>query len=369
MALERSTLPYDRAFNFSAGPCTLPVEVLEEARDSLMNYNGSGASVMELSHRGKDYDALHNQAMADLRELMAIPEDYKIVFLQGGASLQFTMLAMNFLPAGTKADYIVTGAWGKKAVEAAKINGGIPNVIFDAKSSNYDHAPKLSEVKQGSDSAFVHMTHNETIQGIDFMEDASSEGIWINDMSSNILSRPFDVSKYAMIYAGAQKNMGPAGLTVAIIRQDMIEMIPDGLAPMLDYRTYIENDSMYNTPPCWSIYVAGLTYKWLKKLGGLQEMAKINDAKAGSLYETIDASDFYKGHAQLANRSRMNVTFTLPSEDLTNLFLKEAKENRLLELKGHRSVGGCRASIYNAFTLEGCQVLASFMKEFERKNG
>jgi len=369
MALQRSTQPYDRAFNFSAGPCTLPVEVLEEARDSLMNYNGSGASVMELSHRGKDYDALHMQAFADLRELMGIPEDYKIAFLQGGASLQFTMLAMNFLPVGAAADYIVTGAWGKKAVEAAKIHGGVPQVIYDAKASNYDHAPKLSDIKQSANSAFVHMSHNETIQGVDFMEEPSGEGIWINDMSSNILSRPCNVSRYAMIYAGAQKNMGPAGLTVAIVRQDMIDKIPDGLPQMLDYRTYFENDSMYNTPPCWSIYVAGLVYKWVKKLGGLEAMDKINSEKAKTIYDVIDGSGFYKGHAQLANRSKMNITFTLPDEDMTAAFLKEAKENRLLELKGHRSVGGCRASIYNAFPLEGCQVLASFMKDFEQRNG
>lgn len=368
MGVSVHSQPHNRVFNFSAGPCTLPVPVLEEAQRDLLNWHGCGASVMELSHRGKDFESIHATTQADLRALLNLPENYKILFLQGGASLQFTMIPMNFRRAGTPADYVVTGTWGSKAVEAAKLDGAT-NVLYSAKSSNFDHTPRLSEMTPSDGSSFVHFTSNETIQGVDFMADPDTPGDWICDMSSNILSRRFDPTKYALIYAGAQKNMGPAGVTLAIVREDLFERIPTGLAPMLDYNIHADNDSMYNTPPCWSIYMCGLVYKWILGLGGLEAMEKLTEAKAAVLYDAIDASEFYKGHAVKANRSRMNVTFTLPTDELTSSFISGAKAEGMIELKGHRSVGGCRASIYNAFPLEGCQALAEYMREFERTHG
>lgn len=364
--------PYDRVFNFSAGPCTLPVSVLEEARDDLVNYKGTGMSVMEMSHRSKAYEGIINAAEADLRQLLGISDDYRVLFLQGGASMQFSMIPMSFLPADKAASFVVTGTWGKKALEAAAMVGQT-HKVFDAKASNYNHAPKLSSLEIPSDSAWVHFTSNETIQGVDFFEDPasmSSPAPWVCDMSSNILSRPVDVSKYAFIYAGAQKNMGPAGVCVVIAHKDFLDKAPEKTHPMLDYRLQIENGSMYNTPPCWSIYMCGLVYKFLLANGGLEASAARNKAKADVLYNAIDGSGgFFKGHAEPANRSWMNVTFTLPSDELTDAFLKNAKTHKLDGLKGHRSVGGCRASIYNAFPIEGCQVLADYMKEFAAANG
>jgi len=359
--------PYGRIFNFSAGPCTLPVPVLEQVRDDLLNYKGSGMSVMEMSHRGKVYEGIIAQAAEDLRKLLNVPANYKILFLQGGASSQFTMIPMNYLKGS--ADYIITGTWGKKAIEAAAIIG-TANKIYDAKAENYNHAPKLSSLNYTSGADYVHFTSNETIQGVDFFEDPSGEGTWICDASSNILSRPMDVSKYAMLYAGAQKNMGPAGATVVIIREDLLASGPEKQHPMMDYKVHAENDSMYNTPPCFSIYVCGLVYQHLLANGGLEAMAKTNEKKAGLIYAAVDESGgFYGGHAKPENRSWMNVTFTLPSDELTNQFVKEAAAAGMDGLKGHRSVGGCRASIYNAFPMEGCQALAEFMGEFARKNG
>lgn len=369
MSIAIASQPYDRVFNFSAGPCTLPVPVLEQVRDDLLNYKGSGMSVMEMSHRGKVFDGIYQESVQDLRTLLGVPENYKILFLQGGASTQFTMIPMCFLPAGKSADYVITGTWGKKALEAANLVG-TGNKVFDAKESNYNHAPKLSDVGRTNGAAYLHFTSNETIQGVDFFEDPNLEGRVICDASSNILSRPMDVSKYALLYAGAQKNMGPAGATVVIIRDDLIAEVPEKMHPMLDYRLQAENDSMYNTPPCFSIYVCGLVYKYLLANGGLTAMAALNERKAGHIYAAIDASGgFFKGHAVAANRSWMNVTFTLPSDELTDAFLKEAKSLKMDGLKGHRSVGGCRASIYNAFPEDGCRALAEFMGEFARKNG
>lgn len=361
--------PYGRIFNFSAGPCTLPVPVLEQVRDDLLNYKNSGMSVMEMSHRGKVFEGILAEAVADLRQLLGVPENYKVLFLQGGASTQFTMIPMNFLPQGKSADYVITGSWGKKAIEAASLIG-TANKIFDAKADNYNHAPKLGELNLTEGAAYVHFTSNETIQGVDFFEDPSTSDRWICDASSNILSRPMDVSKYAMLYAGAQKNMGPAGVTLVVMREDLVAEVPEKQHPMMDYRIHVENDSMYNTPPCFSIYVCGLVYKHLLSLGGLNAVAKLNEAKARLIYDAVDASGgFYKPHAQPANRSWMNVTFTLPSDELTDAFVKEAKAKGLDGLKGHRSVGGCRASIYNAFPEEGCRVLAEFMAEFAKRNG
>lgn len=361
--------PYDRVFNFSAGPGVLPVEVLEQARDGMLNHAGSGMSVMEMSHRSKAYEKIIQEAEADLRTLMGIPENYKVLFLQGGASLQFTMVPLAFLREGQSADYIITGSWGKKALEGAN-HVGKTQVVFDAKGTNYDHAPKPSQLRYTPGAAYIHITSNETIQGVDFCKDPQADGRFICDMSSNILSRPADVSRYAMIYAGAQKNMGPAGVTVVIIRDDLLADAAPGLGPMLDYKVQADNASLYNTPPCWSIYVCGLVYKWLLANGGLEGALARNEAKSRLLYGVIDDSNgFYKGHAQKGSRSLMNVTFTLPNDELSDAFLKGAKPLGLEGLKGHRSVGGCRASIYNAFPIEGCQVLAQYMKEFAKANG
>ncbi|MBL8049149.1 MAG: 3-phosphoserine/phosphohydroxythreonine transaminase [Chthonomonas sp.] len=360
--------PHDRAFNFSAGPCCLPVSVLEEAQRELLNYKGKGMSVMEMSHRSKPYEEIINGAEANLRKLMGISDDYTVLFLQGGASMQFSMLPMSFLPAGSSADYVITGTWGKKALEAAQMVGSA-QAIFDAKASNYNHAPSFGELKLTPGAAFAHYTSNETIQGVDFWAEPEGGTDWVCDMSSNILSRPTDVNKFAMIYAGAQKNMGPAGVVVVIIRKDFLDRAPEKTHPMLDYRVQAENGSMYNTPPCWSIYMCGLVYEYLLANGGLAASAERNTRKAATIYGAIDGSDgFYKGHAVEANRSQMNITFTLPSEDLTNAFLAGAKDRRLLELKGHRSVGGCRASVYNAFPQDGCDALAAYMAEFRSAN-
>lgn len=356
--------PYDRVFNFSAGPCTLPVEVLEEAREDLLNYKGVGMSVMEMSHRSKAYEEIIHAAEADLRSLLSVPENYKILFLQGGASMQFSMAPLNFLGKGQSADYVVTGTWGKKGLEAAQLVGDV-NVAYDGKGDNYSSAPALDTLKLNPDAAYVQFTSNETIQGVEYFTDPTTEAPLFCDMSSDILSRPVDVSKYAMIYAGAQKNMGPAGVTVVIIRDDVLERVPRNMHPMLDYRLHAENESMYNTPSTFPIYMCGLVFKHYAKTGGVEGANQRNREKAGLIYDAIDNSGgFYKGHAAKDCRSIMNVTFTLPDEDATKRFIKESEALKLDGLKGHRSVGGVRASIYNAFPKEGCEVLAGFMKDF-----
>jgi phosphoserine aminotransferase len=359
--------PYGRVFNFSAGPSTLPVEVLEQARDELLNYHGSGMSVMEMSHRAQPFESIIQQAEADLRELVGIPEEYAVLFLQGGASLQFSMVPMCFLTDGQTAEYVLTGSWGKKAVDGAKLVGQT-SVIWDGKADGYRALPESIDASEGA--AYVHTTSNETIQGVQFKNDVTVSAPLVCDMSSDILSRPIDVGKYALIYAGAQKNMGPAGATLVIVRKDMLEKVPEKMHPMLDYRLQAENDSLYNTPPTWAIYICGLVYKQLLKTGGLKAKQQVNEEKAGLIYQAIDASGgFFKGHAAPEARSLMNVTFTLPSDELTKSFLSEAGSQGLDGLKGHRSVGGCRASIYNAFPLEGCQVLADLMTSFAQRNG
>jgi phosphoserine aminotransferase len=359
--------PYNRIFNFSAGPGVLPVEVLEQARDEMMNYGGSGASVAELSHRSKTYEGIIQGAEADIRTLASIPDNYKVLFLQGGASLQFSMLAMNFLGQGQTADYIVTGAWGEKAVEAAQLVGNV-NVTWNGKSTNFDRLP--DSLGDHSGATYTHFTTNETIQGVEFQSDPDLGNSTICDMSSDIFSRPLDVSKYAMIYAGAQKNMGPAGACLVILRDDMLDRIPNGLGPMLDYRIHAKNGSMYNTPPAYTVYMIGLVVKHLLKNGGLQGAFERNTAKAKLIYDAIDGSGgFYKGHAQRDCRSLMNITFTLPSDELTDTFVKEAKAEGMIELKGHRSVGGCRASTYNSMPHEGCVALSHFMAQFAARNG
>jgi phosphoserine aminotransferase len=361
--------PYDRVYNFSAGPCTLPVDVLEEIRDDLLNHKGAGMSVMEMSHRSKTYEAIHYAAMEDFRKLFRVPDNYKVLFLTGGASMQFSMIPIAFLRGRGVADYITTGTWGKKSEESAMIEGKV-NVIFDGKPTKYDRIPDWDKLNFTPGAEYVYFTSNETIQGVQFKEDPTSDAPLVVDMCSDILSRPVDIDKYALIYAGAQKNMGPAGVTVVVIRDDFMEKNADGLSPMLDYREHAKADSIYNTPPCWNIYVCGLVYKNYLKNGGLEGAQKRNEAKSKILYDAIDNSGgFYKGHAQLNCRSTMNVSFTLPSDDLTNAFVKEAETHKLDGLKGHRSVGGIRASIYNAFPEEGCRVLADFMKQFAARNG
>jgi phosphoserine aminotransferase len=360
--------PYDRVFNFSAGPGVLPVEVLEEARDGLLNWQGAGMSVMEMSHRGKPFVKIAEETEAALRELASIPENYKILFLQGGASLQFTMVPMNFLK--TTTDYAVTGEWGKKAVKPGKLPGCI-NVAYDAKPTNYDRAPKFGDIDFTPGADYFHFTSNETIQGVDYREDPDLPGqTVVCDMSSNILSRPFDASKYDLIYAGAQKNCGPAGATIVIVRDSMLERVPEGLPPMLDYKVQAENGWMLNTPPCWSVFICGLVFKhWLRN-GGLEAAKTRNEKKAGIVYDAIDGSGgFYIGHAVKENRSMMNIPFRLAKDELTDTFTAEAGKAGLVELKGHRSVGGCRASLYNAFPEEGAVALAQFMADFAKRNG
>ncbi|HEX8128980.1 MAG TPA: 3-phosphoserine/phosphohydroxythreonine transaminase [Pyrinomonadaceae bacterium] len=359
----------ERIYNFSAGPAVLPVPVLEEAQRDMLALPGVGMSVMEISHRSKTFDEIIGGAEQGLRELMGIPQNYKVLFLQGGASLQFSMIPLNLLPEGQTADYIITGSWGKKALKEAKRAGTI-NVAANTEDSRYSRTPEQHELKLSPNAAYVHLTSNETIEGVEWKDLPQVGDVpLISDASSNILSRVEPVEKYALIYAGAQKNMGPSGLTLVIIREDLLARVPDGLHTMLDYRTHAENDSLYNTPNTWGIYILNLVCKWLKGKGGLAGMQRDNEAKAKLLYDAIDATDFYRGHAAPESRSLMNVTFRLPTEDLEKQFVKEATAANLDGLKGHRSVGGLRASIYNAFPREGVEALVEFMKEFERKNG
>lgn len=330
---------------------------------------GSGMSVMEMSHRSVAFEAIIGQSEADLRELLQVPSHYKVLFLQGGASLQFSMIPLNFLGPKTSADYVVTGSWGVKAVEAGRIEGRV-NVVYDGKAGGYRDVPKFDNLALSDDAEYVHFTSNETIQGVAFKEDPHVAAPLICDMSSDILSRPVEVGKYGLIYAGAQKNLGPAGLTIVIIREDLLEQVAPNLHPMLDYRLQAQNNSLYNTPPCWSIYVSGLVLKYLKANGGLQTSFEKNRAKAELIYKTVDQSEgFYIGHAAQEARSLMNVTFTLASEDLTKKFVQEAEALGLDGLKGHRSVGGIRASIYNAFPHEGAVALSEFMDQFAKNNG
>ncbi len=359
----------ERIYNFSAGPAVLPVPVLEETQRDLMGLPGVGMSILEISHRSKPFDEIIEGAKTGLRELLGLPDDYHILFLQGGASLQFSMIPMNLLPPDASADYIVTGSWGKKAVKEAKRVGGV-NIAATTADGGFTRVPAQDEIKLDSHAAYVHFTTNETIEGVEFKHEPNVGGVpLVADASSDILSRPIDAKKYALIYAGAQKNMGPSGVTLVIIRDDLLKRIPDNLHTMLDYRTHVEADSLYNTPNTFGIYIINLVCKWLKEKGGLGAMQQENEAKAKLLYDAIDAGGFYRGHADADSRSMMNVTFRLPSEDLEKQFAKEATAAKLDGLKGHRSVGGLRASIYNAFPREGVEALVSFMKEFEKKNG
>jgi len=359
-----------RVFNFSAGPAGLPLPVLQQVKDELLELPGAGASVMEISHRSKAFEAVLAGAKAGIAKLLNLSDDYEVLFLQGGASLQFSMLAMNFL-AGKSADYIDTGAWSSKAISEAKKHG-TPRVVWSGKADNYVRVPENSELSLDPNAAYVHFCSNETIQGVEFFHLPEAQGKPLFcDHSSNFLSRPIDASKYSLIYAGAQKNVGPSGVAVVIIRKELLAQVPAGLPSLLDYKLIAENDSMLNTPPCFGIYVIKLVTEWLlNDIGGLEKMEARNREKAALLYSAIDESNgYFRGHAQKDCRSLMNVTFRLPSEDLEKAFIKEATANGLVELKGHRSVGGCRASIYNAMTIEGCTALRDFMLDFARRNG
>ena len=359
----------ERIYNFSAGPAVLPREVLEQAQEELVNWQGCGMSVMEMSHRGKEFMGIAAQAEADLRELMGIPANYKVLFLQGGASSQFAMVPMNLLRGKKGADYLNTGEWSKKAIKEAKKYCAV-NVVASSEDKNFSYAPSQDQWKLDKDAAFVHYTPNETIGGVEMFWTPEVGNVpLVADMSSNILSRPMDVSKFGLIYAGAQKNIGPAGLTIVIVREDLIGETVAGTPTMFDYKTHADNESMYNTPPTYGIYVAGLVFKWLKNKGGLKAMEQHNVAKANVLYDYLDSTDFYNCPTAKDNRSRMNVPFTLKDAALDEEFLKGAKTHGLLQLKGHRSVGGMRASIYNAMPIEGLQTLVAYMKSFEKSHG
>ena len=358
-----------RVFNFSAGPAMLPQAVLEQAQQEILNWQGSGMSVMEMSHRGKEFMSIAAQAETDLRELMGISDDYAVLFLQGGASSQFAMVPLNLLGNKQSADYINTGAWSKKAIAEAKRYCDV-NVAASAEDSKFTTVPAQDSWQLNPDAAYVHYTPNETIGGVEFpFVPETGDVPLVADMSSTILSRPVDVSRYGVIYAGAQKNIGPAGLTVVIVRKNLMGNPQASTPTMFDYQVQADNESMYNTPPTYSWYLAGLVFAWLKQQGGLAKMAEINQRKAEKLYAAIDDSDFYANPVDPNCRSLMNVPFILANPELDSVFLQEAKEEGLTTLKGHRSVGGMRASIYNAMPEEGVINLIAFMAEFERRHG
>ena len=358
-----------RIFNFAAGPAALPESVLEQASREMLDWHGCGTSVMEMSHRGKEFIGIADAAEADLRELLGIPTSYKVLFLQGGASLQFNAIPMNLLRGKKSADYVNTGEWSKKAIKEAKRYGAV-NLAASAEDRNFTYAPKQSQWKLDPNAAYVHVCTNETIGGVEFhwVPDTGDVPL-VADMSSHILSRPIDVAKYGLIYAGAQKNIGPAGLTIVIVREDLLGQALPLTPTVLDYKAQAEADSMLNTPATYGIYIAGLVFQWLKKLGGLPKIAEMNRAKAAVLYDFLDQTEFYYSPVDKDDRSLMNVPFRLRNEALNDEFLKQTKQLGMAELKGHRAVGGMRASIYNAMPLEGVQALVAFMQEFQTRHG
>lgn len=366
-----------RIWNFSAGPAVLPLVVLEQVRDELLDWHGRGMSIIEVSHRGKDFTAVIQEAEADLRELLSIPPNYRVLFLHGGASAQFAMVPINLLRGGTRADYLTTGSWSQKAAEEASRFCQV-NIAADTGSGSeqevrFTRVPRAEELKLADDAAFTHLCTNETIQGVEWLDlppaITDRAAPLVADMSSHILSRPMDVSRYGVIYAGAQKNIGPAGVTLVIVRDDLIGQPMPGMPRMYDYRVHAENDSMVNTPCTFAIYVAGLVFKWLKRLGGLSAIEAHNIAKAECLYRTIDESAFYINRVEPEARSRMNVSFFLADPALDAVFIDEAQAAGISFIKGHKSFGGMRASMYNAMPLEGAHALAEFMRDFERKHG
>ena len=358
-----------RSFNFNAGPAALPLEVLEIAQKELTDFNGTGMSIMEHSHRGKAYDAVHAEAVANMGKLLGLTDDYQVLFLQGGASLQFSMIPMNLLGAGQVADYVNSGAWASKAIKEAKKVGTV-NIIADTSKEIPTNMPDYAALNYTKGAAYVHVTSNETIAGTQMQSFPNTEAPLVADMSSDILCRPIDIQQFGLIYAGAQKNLGPSGLTLVVIRKDLIERAPAAMATMLQYRTHAKENSLYNTPPTFGIYILMLVSRWLLAKGGAAGMEKINQAKASKIYSAIDNSGgYYRGGAVKAFRSTMNVTWRLPSEDLEAKFIKEATALKMIGLKGHRDVGGCRASLYNACPAESVDALVAFMKDFQAKNG
>lgn len=359
----------ERVFNFSAGPSMLPLEVMERAASEMANYRGCGMSVMEMSHRSSDFEGIIQTAEQDLRDIMNIPDNYKVLFLQGGGSLQFAMVPLNLLRNSKKADYIVTGTWAKKAKKEAEKFGDI-RVAASSEESTFTYIPKVAKEEFRTDADYVYITANNTIYGSRYAEYPDTGGVpLVADFSSSILSEQVDVSKFGIIWAGAQKNIGPAGVTIVIIREDLLGHCAASTPTMLDYKVASDNDSMYNTPPTYAIYVAGLTFQWIKKMGGIPAMEKINIEKAAKLYDYIDNSKLYRAPVAKEDRSRMNVVFVTGNEALDKKFIAEAKSQGLVNLGGHRSIGGMRASIYNAMPTEGVEKLITFMKEFERANG
>ena len=359
----------DRIYNFNPGPAALPLTVLEEIQENLLDFQGSGMSITEISHRAREFDDVINDAVDRTKRLLNLDDKFEVLFIQGGASLQFCMIPMNFLPEGRSADYVDTGTWSTKAIKEAQLQDKSIAVVASSEDKNYSYIPK--NISFNDDAAFVHLTSNNTIKGTQWAEFPDTKGVpIICDMSSDIMSRPLEVNRFGMIYAGAQKNIGPAGACLVIIRKDLLDWIPDTVPTMLKYSTFAAKNSMYNTPPCFAVYTVQLMLKWLEEtIGGLQEMAAINQEKAQLLYGYMDGSGYYRATAEADSRSPMNVTFRLPSEDLENQFVEQALASGLGGLKGHRSVGGCRASIYNAITLEAVQALVDFMKAFEKENG
>ncbi len=358
-----------RIYNFNPGPAMLPLPVLETIREELLNYQGSGMSVMELSHRSPWFDRIINDAVERAKRLLGLDERYHVLFIQGGASLQFAMIPMNFLSGGQSADYVNTGTWSTKAITEARIQNKAHQVVASSEDRDFAYIPK--NIRFNKDAAFAHITSNNTIKGTQWADFPDTGGVPIvSDMSSDIFSRPLDVEKFGMIYAGAQKNIGPSGICMVIIRDDMLQLIPEGLPSMLDYNTFLKKNSLYNTPPTFSIYSVQLVLKWVEEtVGGLAAMDRQNRRKADILYDYMDSGDFYRPTADKDSRSLMNITFRLPSEELEKKFIQEATDNGLAGLKGHRSVGGCRASVYNAMPVEGVQALVDFMKDFEKANG
>ncbi len=355
-------------YNFNPGPAALPLPVLEEAQKDLLNYKGEGISVLEMSHRSKTFDGIIKDAERLLKEIMEIPDNYKVLFMQGGATLQFAAVPLNLIGDGQFAEYVNTGSWSKKAIQEAQKLGKNVRVVASSEEESFSYIPK--EISVSSDAAYLHITSNNTIFGTQFHTFPETGNVpLIADMSSDIACRKVDVSKFALIYAGAQKNMGPAGVTVVIIREDLLEKSPDNIPTMTSYKIIGGKDSLYNTPPTFAVYIVKLVLEWMKAQGGLEKIEQINRQKAKLIYDVLDSSDFYRGTARADSRSLMNVTFRLPSEELEKKFVAEALENGMLGLKGHRSVGGIRASIYNAVPMEAVEKLVDFMKTFEKNNG
>ncbi len=357
-----------RVHNFSAGPAAMPLAVLEKAQSEMLDLAESGMSVMELSHRSKEFQAIIDGADSGIRRLLGVSDDYAVLFLQGGASQQFAMIPMNLRRSGKSADYVDTGSWASKAIKEAKLTGAA-KVLWSGKGDNYTRIPKAEELKISSDAEYLHLCSNETIGGIRWAQFPETKVPLIADMSSEIFSRPIDVNKFGMIYAGAQKNLGPSGLAVVIIRKDLVERTSGSVPVFLRYSTHVESGSLYNTPNTWAVYMVKLVCEWVESNGGVAAFEKKSEEKAAKLYDLIDASEFWRSPVEKESRSVMNVVWRLPNEDLEAEFVKQAKESGFVGLKGHRSVGGIRASIYNAVTLESVEALAAFMKDFEQKNG